>query len=138
MKRNFEEIEITHEDWLHIYGRYKSCGTDHEAGDFVMLPKNALAQVFDWIKDILNRSGVFYGTVTSICLIGVAVYGKLFYELAPWAWDSGDVVFVAAIALAFIYLAALFALAARFAYWWISESIVPWAQRKAYEAKNRT
>lgn len=134
MKRKFEGIKIIREDWLHVYGRYKSGGADHEAGDLVMLPKNVLAQVLDWIEDMaVTHNGVFCGAITAICLIGIAVFGKLLYELDPFTWGvSGDVIFVAIVTVVFVALAALFA------YWWISESIIPWAQRKAYEAKNRT
>ena len=131
MRRKFEDINIIHEDRLHVYGRYKSGGADHEAGDLVMLPKNALVRVIDWVKDmIVIHNGVFCGTITAICLIGVIVFGKLLYELNPWEWGiSGDVIFVATVTVAFVVLATIFA------YWWISESIAPWAQRKAYEAK---
>jgi hypothetical protein len=133
MKRKFEGIEIIREDRMHVYGRYKSGGADHEAGDLVMLPKNVLAQALDWIEDmVVIRSGVFYGSITAICLIGVIVFGKLLYELDPRTWGvSGDVIFIAIVTVVFVALAALFA------YWWISESIIPWVQRKAYTAKNR-
>ena len=133
MKRRFEEINITHEDWLHIYGRYKSDGTDHKAGDLVMLPKNVLARILDWIDDMVaTHNGAFYGAITAFCLIGVIVFGKLFFELDPWRWGvSGDVIFVAIVTAVYVILAALFA------YWWISESIIPWAQLKAYEAKSK-
>lgn len=133
MKREFEDIEIIREDQMHVYGRYKSGGADHEAGDLVMLPKNVLARVLDWIEDMaVTHNGAFNGAITAICLIGIAVFGKLLYELDPFTWGmSGDVIFVAAVTVVFVALAALFA------YWWISESIIPWAQRKAYEAKNK-
>ena len=56
MKREFEDIEIIREDQMHVYGRYKSGGADHEAGDLVMLPKNVLARVLDWIEDMIGFS----------------------------------------------------------------------------------
>ena len=134
MKREFEEIEIMHEDLFHVYGRCKSDGADHKAGDFVMLPKNMLARALDWIEDmIVAHNGVFCGAITAICLIGVIVFGKLLYELDPWTWGvSGDVIFVTMVTAVFVALATLFA------HWWISESIIPWARWKAYKIKNRT
>lgn len=134
MKREFEEIEIMHEDLFHVYGRYKSDGAGRKAGDLVMLPKNVLARALDWIDDMIAAyNGVLCGAITAICLIGVIVFGKLLYELDPWTWGvSGDVIFVTMVT------AVLVALAILFAYWWISESIIPWAQRKVYKIKNRT